>query len=112
MSFSGWWKWWCSRPEDHAGAQTVCSRCRHANQQTEDAQEGLWACPWIGATSAQTVCPIRFADTGRLVFEPFHGDNGTWGSGGESFRSLPAGYEHRAVTGLPAPREPFDELSL
>lgn len=78
-----------------AGAGT-CGQCRHANHGTDDAEEGLWACPWIGPTSPQNACRIKFADTRIPVFEPYDGTNGTWRSD-TGWRSIPQGYEGRKV---------------
>ncbi len=74
----------------------TCVQCRHANHGTIDAADGYWACPWLGSTSPDSACRIRFKDTGLLVFEAFDGSNGSWASGA-THRSIPAGYENRAV---------------
>jgi hypothetical protein len=73
-----------------------CSECRHANQQTADAAEGLWACPWLGATAAETSCEVRFKNTGDYAFEAFDGCNCTWNHH-SPFRALPEGYEDQEV---------------
>lgn len=74
-----------------------CEDCRHANHGTEDVREGLLACPWVGGNRAGRICEIAFEDSGAFCFEPYTGTNGTWGSAGSPFRSVPAGYEHRKV---------------
>lgn len=75
----------------------TCAACRHANQETMDAADGFWACPWIGATAASSYCLIKYQETGRYVFEPYDGANCTWGTGDPLFRSAPAGYEDRKI---------------
>jgi hypothetical protein len=84
----------CAQPE---AAEGTCARCRHANHGTMDAEDGFWACPWLGATEPAAPCRIRWADTGAAVHEPFDGSNGTWGRGEPRWRSVPRGYEGRAV---------------
>lgn len=74
-----------------------CEDCRHANHGTEDAREGLLACPWLGGNRAGRMCEIAFEDSGAFCFEAYTGTNGTWGSAGSPFRSVPAGYEQRKV---------------
>lgn len=78
------------------GAQPLCRTCRHANHGTEDASDGLLACPWAGSTSPEDVCRVRFLDTGALAFELFDGQNGTWKLD-VSLRSVPPGFENRPV---------------
>ncbi|MBI3653004.1 MAG: hypothetical protein HY231_18415 [Acidobacteria bacterium] len=73
-----------------------CSECRHANQHTNDAEENLWACPWLGATSAHRLCEVKFTATGDYAFAWFDGSNCTW-KGAAEFRVLPQGYAERAV---------------
>jgi hypothetical protein len=82
-----------------AGSMTTqpCGSCRHANQETDDAAEGLWACPWIGAVDQAGACRVRYVDGGAPAFEPYDGRNGTWGSAGGPYRAVPAGYERRSV---------------
>lgn len=75
----------------------ACGECRHANHGTEDAAEGLWACPWLGATDPRSPCRIRYKANGQPVFERFDGHNGTWGTGDPTFRAAPRGYEGREV---------------
>lgn len=75
----------------------TCGNCRHANQGTEDIQEGLWACPWIGGTTFDATCFIKFKDTGDYVFEEFDGTNCTWGTSDSALRGIPKGYENREV---------------
>ncbi|MBI2867818.1 MAG: hypothetical protein HYX97_05740 [Chloroflexi bacterium] len=74
-----------------------CQDCRHANQGTEDAARGLLACPWLGGLRAGKICEITFEDTGQWAFEPFDGTNFTWATGDPVYRSVPKGYERRAV---------------
>ena len=74
----------------------ICADCRHANQHTADAAEGIWACPWLGATSAQSPCEVKYKATGAYAFEFFDGCNSTWNRQA-LFRALPAGYEDKEV---------------
>jgi hypothetical protein len=62
-----------------------------------DAQDGYWACPWLGVTDPESQCRIRYASTGGYVFEQFNGSNCTWGTGDSVWRSPPGGYETRKV---------------
>jgi hypothetical protein len=87
-----------------SGDRGLCGECRHANQQTEDATEGLWACPWLGATNFASPCRIQYHDTGNYVFELYDGTNGTWGTAPSFYRTVPLGYEDRVV--VPAADEP------
>ena len=82
----------------------TCGTCRHANHGTMDAQDGFWACPWLGATRPDFPCRIKYEDTGEYVYEVFNGTNCTWGTGHPIFRAVPKGYEDRAV--IPAEMEP------
>lgn len=74
-----------------------CRDCRHANQETEDARDGCWACPWLGRTSPDAPCVVKFADTGEYAFDRYDGANGTWGSSGSACRAAPAGFADRKV---------------
>lgn len=74
-----------------------CGGCRHANHGTDDAAEGLWACPWIGAVDPESPCRVRYGDDGTAAYEPYDGRNGTWVSAGNSYRVIPWGYENRKV---------------
>ncbi len=82
---------------EQALSEACCGRCRHANHGTLDAAEGWLACPWLGGTSADSSCAVRFRATGSLAFEPYDGTNGTWGNGSAVFRAPPRGFEGRAV---------------
>ena len=75
----------------------TCSECRHANQNTEDAAEGFWACPWLGAVNSNLCCQVKFVDTGKEAFEVYDGTNGTWNTQDGFFRRIPQGYENRKV---------------
>ncbi|MBL9083106.1 MAG: tetratricopeptide repeat protein [Planctomycetales bacterium] len=74
-----------------------CSTCRHANHDTDDAAEGFWACPWIGAVDPEMPCRVRCVDNGAAAYELYDGRNGTWGCTGSPYRETPQGYEHRLV---------------
>lgn len=82
-----------TRIRDFSG---ICIQCRHSNHGTEDAQEGFWACPWLGATRPESACRILYKDTGQPVFEEFNRKNGTW-NGSQEYRGAPAGFEDRQV---------------
>ena len=71
------------------GKKGKCLECRHANQGTGDAREGLIACPWLGGLRYGSSCEIIFKDTGKYVFEAFDGKNCTW--------PVPKGYEKREI---------------
>lgn len=75
----------------------TCLECRHANQGTMDAEDGFWACPWLGQTSPNSSCRIRYKGTDQFVFEPYDGTNCTWGSVDPTFRAVPKGYDDREV---------------
>jgi hypothetical protein len=95
------------RPEGQpGGGRGRCSECRHANHGTLDAADGLWACPWLGATAPESPCRIRYRDSGLFVFERYDGSNGTWVAGPGIFRSVPLGYEGREVVPVQEPGEP------
>jgi hypothetical protein len=79
------------------GPARTCGGCRHANHGTMDAREGLWACPWTGATDPESECVLRYEGTSDMVHEPYDGANCTWGTGDSVFRSVPRGYEGRPV---------------
>ena len=84
------------RGRSSGGPGGNCGACRHANHGTLDAEDGCWACPWVGGTAPGRRCRIRYRDTGRFVFEMYDGSNGTWQP--ESvFRSIPKGYEHARI---------------
>lgn len=83
----------------------TCGRCRHANHGTDDACEGFLACPWIGGTSADSPCRVRFVDSGGMAFESFNGSNCSWRTDSE-WRSVPEGFETRGVQTLTDPPEP------
>ncbi len=74
-----------------------CDGCRHANHRTDDAADGFFACPWIGAVDPQGPCRVRYVDDGAAAYEPYDGSNGTWGSAGSPFRKVPLGYESAVV---------------
>jgi hypothetical protein len=74
----------------------ICGECRHANHHTADAAQGLWACPWLGTTSAESSCEVKYKATGEYAFEFFDGNNATWNRDA-LFRAVPAGYEEREV---------------
>ena len=78
-----------------------CIECRHTNHGTMDAEDGFWACPWLGATGPDDPCRIVYADTGLPVFERHDGQNGTWGSAGSAWRAAPAGFQARLVVLAP-----------
>jgi hypothetical protein len=89
----------------------TCGSCRHANHDTDDVAEGLWACPWLGSTHPDAPCRIVYEDTGEPVFETYDGTNGTWGNTGSDLREAPAGYAVRAVRLAPGV-EPEADLDL
>lgn len=74
-----------------------CGMCRHANHGTQDAFEGLWACPWIGSVHPCAACLLKYSTDGKPVFELFTGDNGTWNISSAALRTIPHGYETRPV---------------
>ncbi|MFX1535137.1 MAG: hypothetical protein ACFFDI_13010 [Promethearchaeota archaeon] len=83
--------------ENQSNIRGTCGNCRHANHGTMDAEDGFWACPWLGATRPEFECLIKYKDTGEYVYEPFDGNNCTWGSTGSIWRSVPKGYQKREV---------------
>jgi hypothetical protein len=94
-----------TRPGAASSERGTCRQCRHANHGTLDADDGLWACPWLGATDPHSPCRIYFKDSGAPVFERYDGKNGTWGTGDPLWRSVPQGYEGREVVAFPEPPE-------
>lgn len=68
-----------------------------ANQGTLDAEDGIWACPWVGFVKPGMNCQIRYQESGEYVFEPFDGSNCAWGTGNPEWRSVPAGYEDKEI---------------
>ena len=73
--------------------RSTCGNCRHANHDTDDALEGLLACPWFGGTFADIACRVIFRDGDVYAFEAFNGSNGTWRLA-SGFREIPIGYQH------------------
>jgi hypothetical protein len=86
-------KSWVTSASDTRG---ICRDCRHANQNTEDADDGFSACPWIGANDPLDHCLIKYTKTGEYVFEYYDGTNCTWDTSAV-FRSIPKGYEEKEV---------------
>jgi hypothetical protein len=70
----------------------TCQTCRHANHDTMDAEDGFWACPWIGGVRPSDACRVQYTSTNSFAFEPYDGSNGTWNRDG-TLRTLPKGYE-------------------
>ncbi len=66
-------------------APGTCGTCRHSNQGTEDFTEGMVACQLgSGGLTVATRCQVDFKPPDRdvpyFMYEPYDGENGTWGS--------------------------------